>query len=58
MNSIDRKPKGIKSRGDRKIPYTSTMSLRTLEALDALTTKDVRRNALIEKAVKSYYLIG
>lgn len=44
-----------KTMATRAIPYTSTMTGKTLEALDEI---DGTRASKIEKAVKSYYLIG
>jgi len=40
---------------ERKITYTATMTGSVLEALDA---QDGERSSNIERAVKSYYLIG
>lgn len=40
---------------ERKLNYTATMTGSVLEALDA---QDGDRSSNIERAVKSYYLIG
>jgi len=65
MNIFNRKPKGIKkhgapklSQGERKAYIHISISQNTLKALDALAGDNGNRSELIEKAIKSHYLIG
>ncbi len=65
MSIFNSKPKGIKRKGapkkdagERKAYIHISISQNTLKALDALAGDNGNRSELIEKAIKSHYLIG